>query len=397
MKILHALTYYHPHISGLTIYVERLGETLAARGHAVTVLASQHNPTLARREERHGVQVVRAPVLLQVNKGVIAPAYTAAAWRLMREHDVLHLHLPLLEAGPLALLARRFARRPVVLTYHCDIRLPLGAISRPLEAGIALTHRLAGRLANRVVTYTQDYAEHSPFVSRYLDKVETVFPPVIMDPPPPGAGAARRAAIAPGGEAVIGFAGRVSTEKGIHHLLNALPAIQAAIGPVRVAFAGPYDKVVGERYYEQLGPLLERYRDQLVFLGELRGADLAAFYAACDCLVLPSVNSTESFGLVQVEAMLCGTPVVASALPGVRQPVRVTGMGEIAPIADPAGLAAALGKVLADRPRYVRPRAEIAARFDLDATAAFYERLYADAWQEMRPAAVGRSVAAPGA
>ena len=113
-----------------------------------------------------------------------------------------------------------------------------------------------------------------------------------------------------------------------------------------------------------------------MFLGELHGADLAAFYAACDCLTLPSVNSTESFGLVQVEAMLCGTPVVASALPGVRQPVPVTGMGEIAPIGEPAGLAAALGKVLGERTRYVRPRAEIAARFDLAATAGFYERLY---------------------
>ena len=108
-----------------------------------------------------------------------------------------------------------------------------------------------------------------------------------------------------------------------------------------------------------------------------RGADLAAFYAAIDCLALPSVNSTESFGLVQVEAMLCGTPVVASALPGVRQPVLVTGMGEIAPIGDAAGLAAALAKVLSDRERYLRPRVEIAARFDLAATAAFYERLYA--------------------
>ena len=85
-------------------------------------------------------------------------------------------------------------------------------------------------------------------------------------------------------------------------MLAALPALQAAVGPVRVAFAGPYEGVLGERYYEQLGPLIERHRDQLTFLGELHGTDLANFYAAIDCLALPSVNSTESFGLVQVEA-----------------------------------------------------------------------------------------------
>jgi glycosyltransferase involved in cell wall biosynthesis len=396
MRILHALTYYHPHLSGLTIYVERLAETLAARGHEVTVVASQHLPTLPRVEERAGVRIVRAPVLLRLHKGVVSPAFTAEAWRLLQNHDVLNLHLPLLEAGVLALLARRVARRPVVLTYHCDLQLPPGPTSRPIELALTLMHRLAGRHANRVLTYTRDYAEHSPFVSRYLPKVETVYPPVVVAAPDPAAAAALRARLAPGGEHVVGFAGRVATEKGIEHLLAALPALEAAVGPVRVAFAGPYEGVLGERYYEQLGPLIERHRAQLDFLGELHGTDLANFYAAIDCLALPSVNSTESFGLVQVEAMLCGTPVVASALPGVRQPVTVTGMGEIAPIGDAAGLAVALGKVLADRARYVQPRAEIAARFDLDATAAFYERLYAAVRREMG-AATPRPSPAPSA
>ena len=377
MRILHAITYYHPHLSGLTIYVERLAAALAARGHAVTVLASQHQPELPREERRDGVRVVRAPVLLRLHKGVVSPAFTAVAWRLLREHDVLNLHLPLLEAGWLAALARYGASRPVVLTYHCDLRLPPAGVNRAIEGAMALTHRLAGRLASRIVTYTRDYAVHSPFVSRYLPKVETVFPPVIQAPPPPGAAEALRARLAPRGEYLVGFAGRVATEKGIEHLLQALPALERLVGPVRVAFAGPYEGVVGERYYEQLGPLIARYRAQLDFLGALHGVDLAAFYAALDCLVLPSVNSTESFGMVQVEAMLCGTPVVASALPGVRQPVRVTGMGEIAPVADPAGLALALARVLRHRAHYLRPRAEIAARFDPAATTRFYETLYA--------------------
>src|SRR5919205_3642653 len=156
MKILHALTYYHPHLSGLTIYVERLAEALAARGHEVTVLASQHLPTLPRTEQRRGVRVVRAPVLLRLHKGVVSPAFTADTWRLLQSHDVLNLHLPLLEAGVLAWLARRVARRPVVLTYHCDLHLPPGPTSRPIELALTLMHRLAGHHANRVVTYTQD-------------------------------------------------------------------------------------------------------------------------------------------------------------------------------------------------------------------------------------------------
>jgi glycosyltransferase involved in cell wall biosynthesis len=105
---------------------------------------------------------------------------------------------------------------------------------------------------------------------------------------------------------------------------------------------------------------------------------MPAFYGAVDCLVVPSLNSTESFGLVQGEAMLCGTPVVVSDLPGVREPVRWTGMGEIVPVADPPALAHAIGRVLEDPARYRRSREEVAHRFGLDACLDRYETLFAD-------------------
>jgi glycosyltransferase involved in cell wall biosynthesis len=94
--------------------------------------------------------------------------------------------------------------------------------------------------------------------------------------------------------------------------------------------------------------------------------------------VVSSVNSTESFGLVQVEAMLCGCPVVASDLPGVRQPVQLTGMGIVVPPADPGAIATAIGEVLAHRDRFVRSRHEIQRQFDIAATGDGYERLFAE-------------------
>jgi glycosyltransferase involved in cell wall biosynthesis len=111
-------------------------------------------------------------------------------------------------------------------------------------------------------------------------------------------------------------------------------------------------------------------------LGVLRGQELSDFYAACDVLVLPSVNFTETFGLVQVEAMLCGTPVIASDLPGVREAIRVTGMGRITPPRDPDKLAETIVDVINHRDSYVRPRDEVAATFRIDATIDAYERVY---------------------
>jgi glycosyltransferase involved in cell wall biosynthesis len=104
----------------------------------------------------------------------------------------------------------------------------------------------------------------------------------------------------------------------------------------------------------------------------------SAFFKTCDVTVLPSLNSTESFGLVQIESMICGTPVVASELPGVRQPVVMTGMGEIVPPRDPEALAGAILRILDHRQSYLRPPETIAKRFAPETIAEQYEALFAE-------------------
>ena len=106
------------------------------------------------------------------------------------------------------------------------------------------------------------------------------------------------------------------------------------------------------------------------------GSELTAFYKNLDVLTIPSLNSTESFGLVQIEAMSHGVPVVASNLPGVRQPVTMTGMGEVTPIGDHAALARGPIQVLSHKENYLRPAETIAAIFAPDNTALEYATLY---------------------
>jgi glycosyltransferase involved in cell wall biosynthesis len=102
------------------------------------------------------------------------------------------------------------------------------------------------------------------------------------------------------------------------------------------------------------------------------------FFGACDVMTVPSINSTETFGLVQVEAMLSGCPVVASNLPGVREPIRMTGMGEIVPIKDSQALADAIVQILQNKSRYARPREEISRKFSMDTTLDAYEKLFGE-------------------
>ena len=377
VKVLLVLTYYHPHVSGLTIYVQRLATALARRGHQVTVLTSHYDPALPAEEIIDGVHVVRAPVLFRVSKGVIMPTFPLLAWRYMRQHDITSVHLPQFEAGLLGLLGR-LARRPLVLTYHCDLQLPRGWLNRLVDRVVFASNYLAGRLAQAAVAYTQDFAENSHFLSRFLPKVHVIAPPVIMPAPDPVGVEAFRAQHDLAGRQVVGMAARLATEKGVEVLLEAMPLLLEDFPRLKVLFAGQYEYVMGEdAYYQRLMPMIKQLgSEHWEFLGVLTQAQMPAFFAACDVLVVPSLNSTESFGLVQVEAMLCGTPSIASNLPGVRQPPLVTGMGEVTEIGDSDALAQAIINVIQNPSDYARPRHVIEDAFSLERTVTGYEALF---------------------
>ncbi len=378
MRVLMSLTYYRPNVSGLTIYVERLAARLVERGHSVTVLTAQHDPDLAIEEYIEGVKVVRVPAPLAIGKAPLMPRYADTAYRLAKDHDILHLHLPQLEAS-LAAGAAKKAGRPVLFTYHCDLQLPAGWVNRGFDAGVFAANYATGMLADGVVAYTQDYADHSPLLRHFRGKITIIEPPVIQDEPSAEEIASFRTRLGLGTGPVLGFASRLATEKGIEYGIQALPQLIERFPDIQVVFAGPYQHVVGEADYRaRIERMLEPYRDRWIFAGTLRGRDLAAFYGSIDVLLMTSINSTESFGLVQVEAMLCGTPAVSTNLPGVRQPVMMTGMGEIVAIADSASLAAGIEKVLANPASYIRPRKEIEDIFSLDRTIGAYESLYGD-------------------
>jgi glycosyltransferase involved in cell wall biosynthesis len=141
--------------------------------------------------------------------------------------------------------------------------------------------------------------------------------------------------------------------------------------------AGQYQNIIGEEAYAaRLAPLFAEYRDHYQLLGNIEGAELSAFYNSLDCLCVPSLNSTESFGLVQIEAMQNGVPVAACALPGVRQPVTMTGMGEVTAVSDHIALAEAIIKILGSKAAYQRDSHLIGAAFSPDETAKAYVQLF---------------------
>ncbi len=379
MKILIALTYYRPHVSGLTIYVERLARALARRGHTVTVLTSQYEKALPREEVIDGVNVVRVPVAARISKGVLMPTIGIVAHRLVKQHDVISLHLPQLDASGIALRGRWF-NKPVLLTYHSDLLLPPGLVNRTANFVVDLSNHLAAKLADGLCAYTEDFANHSRLLKHYLPKTTVITPPVELPEPSIDAISEWRTQHVPEGKSpVIGIAVRLAAEKGVEYLLAALPKILERYPNAVVLHAGPVDQVIGEDAYRaKLQPMLDKYSDQYRFLGTLNPAQMALFFSNLDLHVLPSINNTETFGLVQVEAAICGTPSVASALPGVRMPTKMTGMGRTAEPSNADDLATQMLEVLDNRAKYMRPEQPIRDMFSPDTTAQRYEALLTD-------------------
>jgi glycosyltransferase involved in cell wall biosynthesis len=376
MKILVALTYYRPHVSGLTIYVERLCRALATRGHHVTVLTSQYDPALPRRETVQGVRILRVPVVARISKGVVMPTIGFVAWEQVPQHDVFSIHLPQLDATGFALRGRLLGK-PVVVTYHSDLLLPPSLLNRVAGTVINLNNEAVARIADRLVAYTDDFARHSPFLARFLPKIEVIAPPVEMPEPSAEAVAAFRVQHQlEGRRPILGLAVRLATEKGIEYLFGALPAILAQHPDALIMHAGPREAIGEAEYLRTIQPLVEHYRNHYRHVGTLNAEQMAQFFSCCDVHVLPSINSTETCGLVQIEAALCGTPSVASALPGVRMPTQMTGMGLTVPPKDSRALGEALLEILAQRERYVRPRVPIAEAFSPQTTAARYEAMF---------------------
>jgi len=391
MKIMEVLTYYRPHTSGLTIYVERLSRALVERGHDVTVLTSRFDRKLPPEELCDGVSILRVPVLMRISKGVVMPSIGFVATRLVREADIIHLHLPQFDAAGIALRGRLF-NKPTIITYHCDLQLGTGIMNSMINRIVYFMNNIAGACTHRIVTYTKDFADNSRYLQRFSRKVSVISPPVELPKVQADAVTKFNDKFNPRERwPVIGMATRFAAEKGVEVLLAALGEIEKYYPDFLVLYSGQYENVLSEsQYYQRLRPQIKYYMDRgnWIFTGVLTQREMPLFYKNITLLCVPSLNSTESFGLVQIEAMMHGVPVIASDLPGVRQPVKMTGMGLVSEIGNSSELSKAIITILGDAASFIKAGKEIKEQFSPQSCAAEYEAIFSRVREEINPGKV---------
>lgn len=378
LKILICLLYYFPHRTGLTIHVQRVAEELVRRGHEVTVLTARYHISLPRDETIHnGVRIVRLwTPPIAISRGMVMPAYPWAALGLLLQHDLVWVNVPMLETALIAVLAR-LTGRPIVATHHGDLILPKGRINQFISDTMFAMYKFMARHSAQLIAYSQDYAEHSYYLRPFLNKVTVISPPVDMPLPDANRVQQWRAEWSKEGGPVIGFASRFVEEKRPDLLLRALEIVNRIYPNARLVFVGEYPIKYEKDFWDRHQHLVEQYRDQLVFPGMMHDNQaMADFYAACDVLALTS--DSECFALVQVEAMLSGTPVVMTNIPGGRVPVQRSGMGKLAQAGDWQSIGQALVDVLQAPDAYRKSREVIETIFLFEKTVDEYERVFCE-------------------
>jgi glycosyltransferase involved in cell wall biosynthesis len=380
MRVAHVTATFPPYFGGTGNVCYHNARVLAARGHQVEVFTAETHGTI---DDPPGVTVHRLKPVIQVGNAPLLPQLLR-----LQHFDLVHLHYPFYTGAEFVSLARI----PYVVTYHQDVEL--GGL---LGYGTRLHGRTIGNIVLRraamICSTSLDYFAHSTYAA--LDtrpECTVVEVPNGVDvqsfrPGPIDQRVRLRYGIPPDAclALFVGAQDRAHYFKGIPTLLRAV----AKQPETALLLAGDGDL---RSDFEQLANDLG-ITDRVVFAGRVETAELPSLYRAADLLVLPSETRGEAFGMVLLEAMASGRPVIASDLPGVRSVVDHGADGLLVEAGNSEALAAALA-TFAQMPRATRlalgaaGRQKVEDRYDWTRIGRKLEALYLEvlAGQEWRHA-----------
>jgi len=328
IRVLQVSKHYRPVTGGVETVVEQLVSGIESVSFRVLTATERGRGGV---DSVDGVPVVRAGTLGSVKSTPLAPSFPVRLRRQAEWADIVHYHLPF-PVGPVShLLARIDA--PTVVTFHDDI-VGKGPVVYPYRP--VLDRFLRG--ADRLLVTSPNMRDECETVAPFAEKTTVI--PLGIDADETAAEPRR-----PEGRHVL-FVGRLVPFKGVATLLAAMERVD---GSLSVVGTGP-ERGALERQAERRG-----LTDRVTFEGFVSEARLDRLYREADAFVLPSVGANESFGIVQLEAMQRGLPVVNTDLPTGVPYVSVDGeTGRTVPPGDPEALAAAVEGVLGDPDRYER-------------------------------------------
>lgn len=375
VRIAHISATFPPYRGGTGNVCFHHARELARRGHHVTVLTAAV-PDAPAHEQRDGITIQRLRPLVRVGNAPVLPGLLSA----VRGFDVLHLHYPFILGAEMVRLAASLYRTPLIVSFHNDL-IGDGARAQLFARYQQISARLTVRAAARLCAVSLDhYAASRLRQSLSADRPRAVELPNGVDlelfcPQPAEAHALRLRYGIPEHARLVLFVAALDRAHHFKGLSNLLQALQHLPADTRLLLVGDGD--LRESYEREAATL--GISERVVFAGAIDHQDTPPFFSAAAVTVLPS-TPPESFGLVLVESLACGTPVVASNIPGVRTVVEHDSDGLLVAPGDPRALAAAINGIVSDGARGrrmgQRGRARMIERYDWRQIAAQLERIY---------------------
>lgn len=373
MRVLQLYKDYYPVLGGIENHIRMLAEGLRPLGVDVRVLVTNSGPHTVN-ETIDGVPVTKTGRQLNVSSAPVSLGFFPAVRRLEQDVDIAHAHMPY-PPGELAQLLCGCSRR-FVATYHSDIvrQRVLGTLYRPVLQQVL-------RATNLIAVSNPVYIQDSPFLRRHTDKCRVIHfgidPARFALTPALAEQAAAWRSRYPG-QVLILFVGRLRHYKGVNVLIEAMHSVTGA--QALIVGVGPLEAAWRQQAIDA------GLADRVTFLGELSDAEVLAAFHAADLFVLPSTNRAETFGIVQIEAMACGLPVICTELGTGTSYVNQQGVtGLVVPPNDAAALAGAITTLVADpalrQTMGAAGRQRVDAQFSVAAmlrqTLAFYQEALA--------------------
>ena len=333
-KILINCTYFLPNISGLTIYVARLRRRSLANNFDVRVITSKHNLST---NHKHVTRIGGIPL----GKFFFMPFFSIVSLKHVFHCDVLNCHLPSTESIWLVLWAKLFNKK-IVTTYHCFFETRsflVNTVARWIDS-------LVLGFSDKIIVNSFDYAKRIRIYKRYKNKMVQIYPPIELGQVEKSEyNKIKKLIDRQPGENIIGFLGRLSSEKKVEVLLNSIPKLNNRIRKYKIILAGNIDAIGESKYRKKIMDQIKNKR--IIHVGQVERQ--INFFKNIDCLVLTSTSKLESFGMVSAEAMIAGVPVITTNIGGIRIPVRATRLGQTFKPDDCNDLAKKIEKVLSTK------------------------------------------------
>jgi glycosyltransferase involved in cell wall biosynthesis len=364
LRVLQVGKFYPPHMGGIETHLQALCGELRTPVDLRVIVASEDQQEV--EETLGGVRILRTPTRLTLASTPLCPGMVRQIGA--ASVDLIHIHLP----NPTAVLAYLASGQvaPLIVTYHSDTvrQKVLGPLFSPF------LHRALGR-ASAIIVTSPDYLRTSAVLARHRDRCHVIPYGIALDEfaqCDPAAVAEIRQRY---GDRLVLSVGRMVYYKGFEYLIRAMQQVRGKL------------LIVGD------GPLREKLRalaaelgiaGKVVLLGEIQNEQVVPYYHAAKVFALASIARSEAFGIVQIEAMAAGVPVVNTRLDSGVPFVSLDGQtGLTVPPADPDSLAAAINRLLDDealrlslgRAAVLRAQQEFSLESMTARTLALYHRV----------------------